>query len=359
LKKFISILMVLALALGIQMAVPTVAKAQTGVILSGTVTDASSTPLPWATVYAEKIGTWELYQDTTDVAGEYAISLPAGTYRLYCESREKGVVGGTLDATTPPPGPVSIISPWYTGYYGNAYMSTRNISASTTLDIALPSGYEIYGDITDPNGNGVKDPWVEVYLTDDPTSYWYSPDDSWPFWGFDAWDWTDASGVLHSGYDGPAVPDGTYFRIHAGAPGYYDKWFPGPDEYKKIESVDWEVLIELDPVPSSAPSTAPSPAPAPKPETYGWTDTKYISNPSVIKDTSIGKKVKIILDSAAIASLGGAKVQFFVEGKIKKVDKKAPFTYNLKLKKGTHLITIKIFDKKGNLLAQMENTYTK
>lgn len=121
----------------------------------------------------------------------------------------------------------------------------------------------------------------------------------------------------------------------------------------------WEDGKEFSVVDRGVPQPPVEEKPKPKPETYGWTDTTLISNPSLIKDTLVGKKAKITLDSAAIASLGGVKVQFFVDGKIKKTDKKAPFNYNLKVKSGTHTLTIKIFDSKGNLLAQIENTYTK
>lgn len=94
-------------------------------------------------------------------------------------------------------------------------------------------------------------------------------------------------------------------------------------------------------------------------ETYGWTDTKYISNPSIIKDTRVGKKAKIILDSAALAPLGKVRAAFFVDGRLKKMDRKAPFDYILKVRRGTHTLTIKIFDRKGNLLEHIQNTLTK
>lgn len=91
----------------------------------------------------------------------------------------------------------------------------------------------------------------------------------------------------------------------------------------------------------------------------GWTDSTLITNPSVIGDTRVGKKAKIKLDSAAIAAMGGVKVQFFVDGKIKKIDKKAPFDYNFKVKRGTHTVTVKVLDINGKVIAQIECTYTK
>jgi hypothetical protein len=91
----------------------------------------------------------------------------------------------------------------------------------------------------------------------------------------------------------------------------------------------------------------------------GWIDSTLITNPSVILDTRVGKKAKITLDSAAVASLGGVKVMFLVDGKLKKIDKKAPFDYKLKVKRGTHTVTVNVLDSNGKVIEQIECTYTK
>lgn len=362
-KKLISFLMAIALALGTQLVGLPVANAQT-----------TNTVTPFVIEQAGNVS-FELSTERT-MDGAYSA-------KLHVENLTD-VHQGIKIAVNSPWNKLYNISPWSIWFNANGdllYEGTALHSPYTILVIDLGAdtahGRLVSLHMTDSNSGGPRNyatspPWRAIWPENEDLWNGFFVDGKdlgeflqesggplellgtdgvvgWPFKVGDLQYWHDQISALFPNYTLK------YLGIAYGFvyPSYAGSWTIYVDDL-------WvnNVLFNFEP---PAPPAPPSQAPAPIPpqETYGWTVPSLISNPSVIQDTLVGKKAKIILDSAAIASLGGVKVLFFVDGKLRKIDKKAPFDFKLKMKSGTHTLTIKIFDSQGNLLSQIENTYTK
>lgn len=319
------------------------AKADTTYTLTGTVvSDTAGYPaLPGINVNAWRVTGQYWGEDITNASGQYALGLIPGNYHLeaYDWLNQDYVGGGRMSDST--------ILPWYIFWNDWGAADLFLVSDNTTAHFKMEPGFQVFGDVLDSQSlNPITNWHVDVWVLDG--GIWYGP------YGIDADGW--------SSFQNHAVPEGVTVSLDVQAPGYYEKedievLIPTP-------GVDQNITVELDPIPPAAPATSGGGGGgglvvAVITTLGGWTDSTLITNPLVIGDTFVGKKAKITLDSAAIASIGGVKVQFFVDGKLKKIDKKEPFDFTFKVKNGTHTLAIKIFDSIGNLLSQIENTYTK
>jgi hypothetical protein len=316
--------------------------------------------------------------------------FPLGTYETEYESWEGMTTDFTANITQP--GNYNVHFVFYNlterqpigdgGTWVNIYGATTswiNITANNVtanVNEAFTVAVNSRGNVADDKGDLVRFyAWVQGLSTTDVTfSGPNIPDVFIPEWGDDGWlglAWGPSSGFPLGTYETEyESPEGltTEFVAAISKAGTYAVYFNLWDSAKN-KDIGWgQMTLTIKAPVAPAAGVGGGAAPAPTPETYGWAEdttlhtsrlTTLISNLSLIKDTLIGKKAKITLVSAAVASLGGVKVQFFVDGKLKKTDKKAPFDYNLKIKSGTHKLSIKIFDSKGNLLEHIENTYTK
>jgi peroxiredoxin len=77
---------------------------------------------------------------------------------------------------------------------------------------------------------------------------------------------------------------------------------------------------------------------------------------SDVNEVAAGKKATFTVTSYP---QGTKKVQFFMDGKLKKTDKKAPFVGKIKVTSGQHTVTIVALDKNKNMLDSQEITFVK
>jgi FlgD Ig-like domain len=129
----------LALAIALGFTLPT--QPADAVVLSGRVVDPVGAPVPDVDLDVVDLATGitqVIMDDDTDSDGEYAIDIPAGTYRILFE-----------------PSPALRLAP---------HVEPRfEITEDTVFNLSLAQGWSLAGRVTDPNGIGLADVDLDVW----------------------------------------------------------------------------------------------------------------------------------------------------------------------------------------------------
>lgn len=119
---------------------------------------------------------------------------------------------------------------------------------------------------------------------------------------------------------------------------------PAPTTAGNLQ-VDWFVAYAPAPLPSSSPSSAPSPSPSPTPDTVA--PVVSITNPTN-GSTVTGR---VTLQATATDNVKVAKVEFYIDQKLKTSDTASPYSYSWdtrKVSSGNHEIKAIAYDTAGN-----------
>ncbi|MHC1578017.1 MAG: carboxypeptidase regulatory-like domain-containing protein, partial [Candidatus Methanospirareceae archaeon] len=144
-----------------------------GGTLTGEVTYENGTAAPFVEVLASASGeSYEGGYAETDLSGHYTMTgLRDGEYK--------------------------IIASEYSTSLADSRTATVTAGETTTANLTLHEGGTVKGWVTDVNGTGVKDAWVDIFISSPTAYYWY---------GYFNTNQTNSTGY----YSLPGIPNGTY-----------------------------------------------------------------------------------------------------------------------------------------------------
>lgn len=127
--------------------------------LSGTITDSTGTPIPYAYVECQEpdLGHW--YYNSADASGYYEVNgMSAGEYEVRASDNLH-------------------MGQYYGGVTYREEVSARvtvsDGSTTSGIDIALPDGLTISGTVTDVTGNPFSGAYLEAHIPGNPNVWWY------------------------------------------------------------------------------------------------------------------------------------------------------------------------------------------
>ena len=296
--------------------------------ISGNITKADGTPLEGIKVFAQNIDVERaIYSTVSDRKGSYRIKLDKeGDYYIWTDNQN-----GYVDI-----------------FYDNKlfYREPDIIKISDSnknredLNFVLPEGFFIKGRIV-YGDSGLENMLVDVYLED---GIWVSGSK------------TSAGGDFNIGL----LPVGVYYLRTWGARVYDidDIWVSGiaatqekvpPDGAMGIEITEADVdLFNINLISgevTGGEELAGETAELPE-ETQPAEQASFVNITNSDQDFVIGEKVKVTVDVSADV----ATVIFYVNDKMSKVDRDAPFFYRWKVKAGEHMISAIAYDKNEQMV---------
>lgn len=264
--------------------------------------------------------------------GYFELDVPSGTLYIgtldplsYSANKDEGWVKAniTQDGTA---------SPWYK--YGEDTPAINITSNITGLDIRVQKGYWLSVRVIDQSGNdldmGGPENYGIVCVNDGSgyrNDYYFGSGHGWCFLDY--------------------VPQGSKVKLYAQASGYSAEWYDNKKSRDEATEVvidgRKEITLTLEQV--SAPSGG------------GGGGSTINGNTSLVQVStnveSIAPNKKASFEVTSYPE-GTKRVLFLLDGKIKRTDKKPPFTANIKIKPGTHTITIITLDKNKNEIGRTE-----